>query len=259
MATPAARVLEHRILQYRRTWRGSIISSFVSPVLFLGAMGIGLGAYVDQSTAGAGALDGVPYLAFLAPGLLAAGAMQSAAAEATFPVLAAIQWVRQYPAMLATPIQIGDITLGQIAFFLLRLVMVSTIFAAVVVLLGAAVSVGILLAIPAAVLTGLAFATPIAAFSATRHNGAEFSLLFRFVITPMFLFSGTFFPIDQLPPAAQAVAFATPLYHGVALTRGLALADITPLEVLVHAGYLISLTVLGAILFDAALRRRLAT
>jgi len=255
MAAPAARVLEHRLLSYRRTWRGSIMSSFLSPVLFLGAMGIGLGAYIDQS--GSAALGGVPYIAFLAPGLLAAGAMQTAAGEATFPVLAAIAWVRQFPAMLATPIQIPDIVAGQIAFLLVRLVLVSTIFVAVVVAFGAAETAGIVLAIPAAVLTGLAFATPIAAFAATRRDGSEFSLLFRFGITPLFLFSGTFFPIDQLPPIVQPIAYLTPLYHGVTLTRGLALETITPAQLVLSTGYLVVVAIAGTFLFDRALRRRL--
>jgi lipooligosaccharide transport system permease protein len=254
--SPASHVLEHRLLLYRRTWRGSVFNSFLNPVLFLGAMGLGLGGYVDQSNPAS--LDGVPYLAFLAPGLLAATAMQTAAGEATFPILAAIAWVRQFPAMLATPIRITDIVLGQIAYFLLRLLLVTSIFVAVIVLLGAAESPTIVLAIPAAVLTGLAFATPIAALASTLKDGSEFSLLFRFGITPLFLFSGTFFPIQQLPPVLQAIAWITPLYQGVALTRGLALGTLDPIAGAFHVSYLVAMTVVGAILFDRLLARRLA-
>jgi lipooligosaccharide transport system permease protein len=253
--SPAGHVLEHRLMLYRRTWRGSVFNSFLSPVLFLGAMGLGLGGYVDRSNSLG--LAGVSYLAFLAPGLLAASAMQTAAGEATFPILAAIAWIRQFPAMLATPIRIRDIVLGQIAFFAVRLVLVATIFVAVVVVLGAARSPAIVLAIPAAILTGLAFATPIAALSAVLKDGSEFSLLFRFGITPLFLFSGTFFPIDQLPSLIRPIAAVTPLYQGVALTRGLALGTLSPLDGLIHVGYLVALTVIGAILFDRLLARRL--
>ena len=255
MASPAVHVLEHRLLEYRRTFRGSVFNSFLSPVLFLAAMGVGVGTYVDNT--GSAALGGVTYLAFLAPGLLAASAMQTAAGEATFPILAAIVWVRQFPAMLATPISIRDIVLGQIGYFAVRLVLVATIFVAVVVALGAAHSPLIVLAIPAAVLTGLAFATPISAFSATIRDGAEFNLLFRFVITPLFLFSGTFFPIEQLPEPLRLVAWITPLYQGVALTRGLALGTLTAPDAAVHVTYLAVMAVAGAFVFERALARRL--
>jgi len=255
VASPAVRVLEHRLLEYRRTFRGSIFNSFLSPALFLAAMGVGVGTYVDNT--GSTALGGVPYLAFLAPGLLAASAMQTAAGESTFPILAAIVWVRQFPAMLATPISIRDIVLGQIGYFAVRLVLVATIFVAVVIALGAASSPLIVLAIPAAVLTGLAFATPISAFSATIRDGAEFNLLFRFVITPLFLFSGTFFPIEQLPEPLRLVAWITPLYQGVALTRGLALGTLTAPDAAVHVTYLAVLAVAGAFVFERALSRRL--
>jgi len=255
VASPAVHVLEHRLLEYRRTFRGSVFNSFLSPVLFLAAMGVGVGTYVDNT--GSAALGGVPYLAFLAPGLLAASAMQTAAGESTFPILAAIVWVRQFPAMLATPISIRDIVLGQIGYFAVRLVLVATIFVAVVIALGAASSPLIVLAIPAAVLTGLAFATPISAFSATIRDGAEFNLLFRFVITPLFLFSGTFFPIEQLPEPLRLVAWITPLYQGVALTRGLALGTLTAPDAAVHVTYLAVLAVAGAFVFERALSRRL--
>jgi lipooligosaccharide transport system permease protein len=253
---PAGRVLEHRLLLYRRTWRGSVFNSFLSPVLFLGAMGLGLGGLVDRASPGT--LGGVPYLVFLAPGLLAANAMQTAATEATFPILAAIAWVREYVGMLATPIRVRDIVIGQIGFFVFRLFLVTLIFVAVVAALGAAHSVAIAWAIPAAILTGLAFATPIAALSATLRDGAEFNLLFRFGITPLFLFSGTFFPVEQLPELARPIAYATPLYQGVALTRGLALGTLTPIDGAIHVGYLAGLAIVGAVLVEHTLSRRLA-
>jgi lipooligosaccharide transport system permease protein len=255
----ALRVFEHRLMDYRRTWRGTVFSSFLSPALFLAAMGIGLGGYVDQSggLAGSGLPAGVAYAAFLAPGLLAANAMQTASTEATFPIAAAIMWVRQFPAMLATPITVRDIVLGQIAWWTVRFTTVAAIFVVVAAVMGAAHSAAIVLAVPAAILTGLAFATPIAAFTAQLKRTEYFNLLFRFIITPLFLFSGTFFPVDQLPAFLQPIAVLTPLYHGVALTRGLALEAIGPLEIAVHGGYLVVLAVVGAVLFDRMLQRRL--
>ena len=255
----AVHVFEHRLLTYRRTWRGTVFSSFLSPALFLGAMGLGLGTYVDGSggLSGAGIPAGVAYAAFLAPGLLAAGAMQTAAGESTFPIAAAIMWVRQFPAMLATPIGVRDIVLGTIAWIGVRLTSVALIFVLIAALMGAAHSIAILWAVPAAVLTGLAFATPIAALTSRLRRTEYFNLLFRFVITPLFLFSGTFFPIEELPSIVQPIAVLTPLYHGVALTRGLALESITPLEIAIHAGYLGALAAVGAVLFHRQLARRL--
>src|SRR4029453_6317191 len=214
-------VLEHRAVQYRRTFRASVFTSFLSPLLFLTAMGIGLGGYVDADADAA--LHGLTYLQFLAPGLLVATVMQSAAFEATFPVIGGLNWQRTFHAMYATPLSPADIALGNLTWTALRLLMISTVFTAIVVLLGAAYSPAIVLGIPIAVLTGMSFAAPIAAFSATQRTPARFNVIFRFIITPLFLFSGVFFPIDTLPPAIQAVAWLSPLWHCVVLTRALVL------------------------------------
>jgi len=249
------RVFEHRLLQYRRTFRSSIFTSFVSPVLFLTAMGIGLGGYVSNDAA----LGGVPYLVFLAPGLLAATAMQSASFEATFPIMGGLAWNKVFHAMYATPISPRDIALGNLAWIVARLTLITTIFTVVIVLFGAAESPLIVFAIPAAVLTGMAFAGPIAAFSATQKTPNKFAAIFRFGITPLFLFSGTFFPISTLPAALQALAWLTPLFHGVALTRGLSLGTIAdePVAAVIHVIYLATLAAVGAWLTVRNIRRRL--
>jgi lipooligosaccharide transport system permease protein len=214
-------VLEHRAATYRRTFRASAFTSFLTPLLFLTAMGLGLGGYVDRS--GGAALGGLTYLQFLAPGLLAATVMQSAAFEATFPIIGGLNWQRTFHAMYATPLSPRDIALGNLAWMAIRLTMVSSVFTVVIVLFGAAHSPLVLLGIPVAVLTGMAFAAPIAAFSATQRTPNRFNVIFRFGITPLFLFSGTFFPITQLPTFLQGVAWLSPLWHGVDLTRGLVL------------------------------------
>jgi lipooligosaccharide transport system permease protein len=249
------RVFEHRFLQYRRTFRASIFTSFLSPLMFLTAMGIGLGAYVADTAA----LGGVPYLVFLAPGLLAATAMQTASFEATFPIMGGLVWNKVFHAMYATPITPRDIALGNLVWIAARLTLISTIFTIVIVLFGAAESPLIVLAIPAAVLTGMAFAGPIAAFSATQKTPSKFAAIFRFGITPLFLFSGTFFPISSLPVALQALAWLTPLFHGVALTRGLSLGTITddPVAAAIHVIYLTTLALVGAWATIRTIRRRL--
>ena len=157
-------------------------------------------------------------------------------------------WIRIYHAMYATPITPRDIALGNMAWIAARLTLICTIFTLVIVAFGAAESPLIVLAIPAAVLTGMAFATPIAAFSATQKTPSKFAAIFRFGITPLFLFSGTFFPISTLPAALQALAWLTPLFHGVALTRGLSLGTIAddPVAAVIHVTYLTTLALVGA-------------
>ena len=239
------RVFEHRFLSYRKTFRSQIFTSFLSPVLFLTVMGLGLGAYVSPESSAA--LGGVPYLVFLAPGLLAATSMQVASLEATFPIMGGLVWSKTFHAMYATPISPRDIGLGNMAWMAARLTLICSIFTLVIVLFGAAESPLIVLAIPAAVLTGMAFATPIAAFSATQRTPSKFAAIFRFGITPLFLFSGTFFPISSLPAVLQGLAWLTPLFHGVALTRGLSLGTLfdDPVAALIHVTYLTVLAVVG--------------
>ena len=252
-----SRVFEHRLMTYRRTFRSTIFTSFVTPTLFLAAMGLGLGSYVDDGSSTA--LGGISYLVFLAPGLLAASAMQAASFEATFPIMSGLTWSRIYHAMYATPISARDVTLGNLLFIAARLTLVAAAFTVVIVLFGAAESPLIVLAIPAAVLTGMAFAAPIAAFSATQKTPIKFNALFRFVITPLFLFSGTFFPVSSLPLFLQPIAWLTPLYHGVSLTRALSLGTISedpPLAV-VNVAFLSACTIVGTWFAMRAIDRRL--
>jgi len=256
---PAARVLEHELLVYRRVWRGSIFSSFLSPVLFLAAMGVGLGSLVNAraGTAAPGALAGISYLAFLAPGLLASTAMQTAAGEATFPIMAGIVWDKTYHGMLATPLRSLDVVAGKLTYVALRLLLVICVFFLVTVAFGAVARPTAILAVPAAVLTGMAFAAPIAAFSATQKSANAFNALFRFGVVPLFLFSGTFFPIEQLPALVRPLAYVTPLWHGVDLCRSLALGTAEPLAVAVHLAYLGTLTALGTWAALVTFERRL--
>jgi lipooligosaccharide transport system permease protein len=255
----AVRSFEYWIYQYRRTWRGSVVSTVLFPVLFLASMGLGLGTLVDSPDGGAaGGLDGLPYLDFLAPGLLAATAMQTGVGESTYPVMGAIKWIRTYHAMLATPLGVLDVLVGHLLFIAVRVLFGSAVFLAVMTLFGAVRSPLALLAVPAAALTGMAFAAPIAAFSATTNNDAGFAALFRFVVTPLFLFGGVFFPVSQLPPVLEQLAYVTPLWHGVALCRDLALGDVSVGSTLLHVIYLAAWVLVGSVVAAAAYRRKLA-
>ncbi len=241
-------MVEHRALQYRRTFRASLFGSFGIPALFLTAMGLGLGGYVDRSADAV--LNGVTYLQFLAPGLLASSLMQTGSFEASFPILGGLQWSKIFHAMVATPLRGRDVALGNLAWIALRLTLVGTIFGIVIVAFGASRSPLIVLAIPVAVLTGVAFAAPIMAFTATQRRPDRFAAVFRFGITPLFLFSGTFFPIESLPSFLQPVAWLSPLWHGVDVCRALMLGTIgdAPLLALVHVLILVAIATIGAFL-----------
>ena len=249
---------EHALLLYRRTWRGSIFANFAQPVLFLLAMGVGLGSYVDKG-AGAGALGGVTYLQFLAPALLVSTVMQGSVFEATFPVLAGFHWVRRYHAMYATPLSPYAIAAAQLAWIATRATLVGAIFCAVAFAFGAAATPAMILVVPIGTLTGVAFAAPIAAYMATQRDTNSFNQIWRFGITPLFLFSGTFFPIERLPDFLQPVAWILPLWHGVDLGRALAMGTLgeQPLLHLAHLGILVIAAAIGIAATFRSFRRKL--
>jgi len=244
------------LVNYRRTWRGSIFSSVLSPVMFLGAMGLGLGSLVDRH--GTAHLGGLSYLAFLAPGLMAASAMQTAVGESMFPVFSAVKWQQTYQAAAATPLRPGDIFRGHLLFTTMRLGMNMVIFLAVMAAFGVVRSPWMLVGVPVAVLTGLAFAAPLDAFAVTRQRDAQpFNAVFRFGMIPLFLFSGTFFPVTQLPGWIRPLAYVTPLWHGVALCRALSTGGPDLIGALGNVGYLGGLAGLGLLAGHIAYRRRL--
>lgn len=249
------RAFEFWLVNYRRTWRGTIYSSVLSPLLYLGAMGIGLGTLVDKH--GTSGLGGVSYLAFLAPGLLAAQAMQTAMGESTYPVMASVKWLKTYQAAAASPLRPADLFTGHLLFTGMRLAMNSAVFLVAMAAFGAVSSPWALVSLPVAVLTGLAFAAPIDAFAVTREKDQGFAILFRFGMIPMFLFSGTFFPVSQLPGWIQPVAYATPLWHGVALCRELSLGTATLAGAVGHVGYLAAVTAIGLYAGSVTYTRRL--
>jgi len=252
---PAARVLQRNLWVYRRTWRGSILGSFLTPLLYLSAMGLALGQLV---TAGTAAFEGYPFVQFLGPGILAATCMQSAVFESTFPVLGKIAWRRNYEAILATPLDVRHLLAGELLWVGFRVLTISSVFLVVLTLFGIPRWPFAILAIPAAILMGFAFSSVIIAFAATQRNGEGFSWVFRFVINPLFLFSGTFFPLTQLPEPVQWVAALTPLYHGVALIRGTILNEPAFLGLWpLHVAYLLGMLAIGWYLAHKLLKRRL--
>lgn len=254
LATPMwLRAARYWGYQYRRTWRSSVVTSFLIPVLYLAAMGIALGSLIDKHSHG---VNGVTYVAYLAPGLLAGTCMQIGTNDATYPVMGAFKWMRTYQAQLAAPLDVYDVQLGHLAWIATRLSIVVSIYLVVMAAFGVVYSPWALLALPAAVLTGVAFAAPVSAFSATQDKDSAFSTLYRFAIIPMFLFSGTFFPISQLPVWLQYLAYVTPLYHGVALCRDLTLGQVGWADI-GHVAYLVACAGVGYAVGRRTFARRL--
>jgi lipooligosaccharide transport system permease protein len=252
MAT-VLRIVESHARRYRHTWRASVITSFVNPALLLLAMGIGLGSLVDEGV-GPG---GVPYLAFLAPGLLAATAMQTAAGESSYPVMAGIKWTKTFDAALATPVSVSDLLWGHLGWATVRILQVVVVFAAVEVAFDAVPLGGAVASVVPALATGVAFAAPITWYTAMLENDLGLAYLFRFGIVPLFLFSGTFFPIAQLPDWMEPIAYVTPLWHGVEWARTWALGAPSPWPWWSHALALLAVAAIGAVGAFRALDRRM--
>jgi lipooligosaccharide transport system permease protein len=256
VATPApARYLEHELTVFRRLWRSSVVSSFLSPVLFLAAIGGTVGKAIDRH--GVGRFGGATYIEWLAPGLMAANAMQVAIQECFHPVLGGFKWTRTFIGAAATPLEPGNIVVGKLAWVGIRSLLISGAYLLVAALFGAVTRAAAVWAVPVAALTGLAFAAPAAAWAATRERDDSFSAIQRFGVLPLFLFSGAFFPISQLPAAVRPLAYALPLWHGVVLCRAIALGHAGGWAALGHVLVLALYIVAGAVASIWAFDRRL--
>lgn len=251
---PAVAVFEYYLAGYRRVWRGTVFSSFVMPLLFFLGMGVMVGEYVDRG----GALD-QPYLQFIGAGLISFTGVQIAMVEASFPVLGNFKWHKIYYGMASAPPRVQDMIAGQLAYIALRVLVAALAFLLVMLVFGAVGSVTGALTPLVAVLVGMAVAAPMFAFSATVESPNLMAVMFRFALLPMMLFSGVFFPIEQLPAGLQPLAYALPLWHGVELCRAAAIPEVaTAWPVPVHLAYLAVWFFGGFALASRRFRKRLA-
>jgi lipooligosaccharide transport system permease protein len=254
----ASRQYDYWLTVYKRTWRGSVITSFVTPLLYVLAMGVLLGSYIEGDPDQLG--GATSYLAFVAPGLVAAQSMLMVVGEVTWPVMGMVKWQRIAFGMTATPLGAVDVINAHLCFLVFRLATVSGVFLLVLAPFGVFASVGgFLLAFLVQILIGLAFATPIYGLSAGLKDESMFALFFRLGVIPLFLFSGAFFPIENLSGWMESFARLTPLWHGVELTRMVTLDRFDAGSALVHVGYLAALTVLGYWWACRRLTRRLVS
>ncbi len=206
-------VLEYNLIGYRRTWRASVLSSFVLPLLTVLGFGLSVGGFVDQG------IDGTPYLDWVVPGLLASTAVNVAMGESTFTVLAGFEWVKTYLAQLASPLRIVDMLAGHLAYVLLRVLVSCAAFLAVMAAFGTLHSPWALATLPVSMLLGLAVSAPVHAYTAAIRSDSYLALLIRFAIIPMGLFSGAFFPVESLPGGLRILAYVLPLWHGIDISR----------------------------------------
>jgi lipooligosaccharide transport system permease protein len=218
-------------------------------------MGIGLGGLVRAHT---GSVAGLTYLDFVAPGLLVASAIQLAASESLWPVLGGVKWMRQFHGVVATPIAPGELFGGFVLWTALRSMMGAAAFVLVAAALGAVPSAWGILAIPAAGLCAGAFCALLSAYSIGLDSDLSFPMIMRLGVLPLFLFSGTFFPISQLPSGLRPFAVLSPLWHGVELARAATTGDFDAAAIGAHLAVLVACIALGAFLGVRRFSRRLS-
>jgi lipooligosaccharide transport system permease protein len=244
----AARVWRRNFRVFSKVWKGALLPNFFDPLFYLVAMGFGLGTYLAT-------IQGVPYRDFIAPGLVASAAMWAASFETTYNVYLKMNENRLYDAILATPVEVQDLAAGDIAWGATRATIYSTVFLVVVTAFGLVHSAWAVAIPPLVFLGGLCFSVIGYTFTALIPKIDLYSYYFTLGITPMFLFSGIFFPFEQLPGIAEVIAWFTPLFHLVEITR--AMANGPGAEVLLHVAWLSAVTALLFVVPVRALRHRL--
>jgi lipooligosaccharide transport system permease protein len=250
----AGSVLAWHARSYRASWRGTITTAFLNPLFFLLSIGVLLGEVIDERQPD---LGGLTYLEFVATGLLAATAMQIGTNEGSFPVMAGVRWARTYHGVVATPVGVRELYTGLLGWVALRIAVAGVIFTAVAAAVGAFDDPLAILAPAAALLCGLAFAAPLAAIAAYAENSQLLTGIFRFAILPLFLFSGAFFPTEQLPDWLEPVTWLTPVWHGVELCRDLATGSVAVGPDLVHVAVMLVYIAAGSLVAVRVLNGRL--
>lgn len=258
LATGVARQTDYWLTVYKRTWRSSVVSSFLSPLLYVLAMGVLLGGFIEGDP---DQLEGATsYLAFVVPGLVAAHAMQTAVGETTYPVMGLIKWQKVYDSMLATPLQVPHLVGATLGFVAFRLVTTCGVYMLVLAPFGVFESWwGPPLAFLAQVLVGMVFAAWVYGVSARLKDEQGFGVLFRVGVFPLFLFSGAFFPVANLGDVGSWAARITPLWHGVNLSRMLCLDVVDWSTAAINVAVLVVLLAGGWVWAVSGLRKRLAS
>jgi lipooligosaccharide transport system permease protein len=243
------RMVQRNLLVYKHTWM-VIFSGFFEPLFYLLGIGIGLGGMIPD-------IQGISYGAFIAPGLLAANCMNGAITDGLFNIFFKLRYQKTYDGVLATPMRVPDIAFGEMLWALTRGSIYAAGFLAVVLVLGETIGPRMLLsrwavlALPGAVLVAASFSAGALCLTSFVRKVQDFDIVMGLLIVPMFLFSGTFVPVAQLPRPAQWAVQAVPLYHAVEMLRQLTTGAISP-SIGLHAAYLV---LVGGLAFVVAMRR----
>ncbi len=217
----AGRVWRRHLKVYTKLYKSSFLLNFVEPVLYLVALGLGLGAFVAQ-------VHGKPYINFIAPGIIASSSMFAATYECTYGTYVRMVLQKTFDAILATPVNIDDLVAGELMWGATKSVLYGTTIIVTISVLGLVDSPLVLLVIPLLFVSGLIFSQMSMIFVAFAPGIDSFNYYYTLLMTPMFLFSGIFFPLDAMPSAVRIVAFFTPLYHLTNACRSLAAGSLTP-------------------------------
>jgi lipooligosaccharide transport system permease protein len=216
----ALRVWQRHLTVYTKLYKSSFALNFAEPILYLTAMGLGLGAFVKE-------IKGMPYINFIAPGIIASSSMFAVIYECTYGTYVRIVFQKTFEAILATPVNIDDLIAGEMIWGATKSVMYGTTIIIVISLFGLVASPLIVLVIPLLFITGIIFAE-ISLIVVAKVPGIDsFNYFYTLVMTPMFLFSGIFFPLDSMPSIVTKIAFFTPLYHLVNICRSFSSGNVS--------------------------------
>jgi len=240
----------------------NMLGAFVQPMLYLLGLGVGVGSLVNRNTGADATLGGLTYVAYVAPGLIVTTAMAIGSGESMWPVMGGLKWQRSYHAIAATPLEARDIVLGHTTWIAVRCMLSGAAVAIALTLFPSTRTWGLVPTVLVAALVGVAFAAPIMAFSVNSEYDGAFAGIQRFVIIPLFLFGGAFYPLSQLPDIVQWLARIAPLWHGVVVSRQFTTADqaqgdIEWLAVALHCAYISLWAIAGIVVATRRLRRKL--
>jgi lipooligosaccharide transport system permease protein len=245
----ASRVWRRDLRVFSKTWKGALLPQFFDPLFYLLAMGFGLGTYLST-------VEGIPYKEFVGPGLMASSVMWAASFETTWNIYFKMEETRLYDAVLSTPVEVQDVVVAEVGWAATRAVIYGTTFTVTVALFGLVESPWAVLAPVFLALGGACFGMLGLTFTSLIRSMDWYSFYYTLFITPLFLFSGIFYPLNDLPGWVSVVAWFTPLYHLVEISRGLVLGP-DALSVLGNALWLVVLTAALFLVPVRALRRRL--